>query len=294
MNINESLPANVFNMDDAEQRLQSFRILIVIPTLGTRIETLRRTLTSIQQQDGVRVDVVIVSKTRTPELTAIAANFQANIFIHQGHISEALNVGFAEARKEHRYASWLGDDDMLRPGALANASTFLEQNPKAVAYYGSCDYVDIRGTLLFSRRPPPKAPALLQFVPGLIKQEACLFRISALVEAGGLDERLKYTMDLDLLLRLRRLGPFVKSDHVHAAFCWHSGSLTIANRMDSFNEAQSVQDKHARGIIRMLYRLLRYPILYFILAISWKINRDLINASVRAKEDAKLAFLIEP
>ena len=72
-------------------------------------------------------------------------------------------------------------------------------------------------------------------------------------------------MDLDLLLRMRRIGSFVKTDQVLACFCWHAGSLTIANRKASLEEAQNVQLSHIRGIFRILNRLWKYPIKYLIL-----------------------------
>ena len=256
-----------------EEAGRPLRILVVIPTLGQRLQTLGRTLASIRAQGDVAVDALLVAGTRTAELTAVADRHRAGILVHPGNISAAVNAGFAQARDTHRYACWLGDDDMLRPGALARASALLERHPAAIVAYGACDYVDIDGQLLFNRRPPPQAPALLQFVPGLIKQETCLFRVKALQHAGGLDERLKYTMDLDLLLRLRRLGPFVEVAAVQAAFCWHAGSITIANRQASLAEAQAVQSRHARGLARWLGPLWKPLVRWLVLAMSWKISR---------------------
>lgn len=262
-------------MKEQKPHLQTFRILVVIPTLGERLETLCRALSSLQDQADVLVDVVLVSKIKSIELSAIADRFSARIIFHLGNISAAVNAGFAQATEAHRYVSWLGDDDFLRPNALTQASALLELHPRAVLAYSPCDYVDINGKLLFNRSPPLKAPALLQFVPGLIKQETCLFRLSAVQQVGGLNEKLKYTMDLDLLLRLRRLGPFVKADKAHAAFCWHPGSITIANRYASLIEAQEVQRNHAQGLVRMLHPLWKYPIRYLFLTLNWKINRGL-------------------
>lgn len=232
-------------------------------------------MSSLQDQGDVLVDVILVCKTPTAELSAIADRFNVRLISHPGKISAALNAVFSQADGVHRYVAWLGDDDMLRPQALAHACKLLELNPRAVIAYGACDYIDIKENLLFSRCPPPMAPTLLQIVPGLIKQETCLFRLSALREVGGLNEELKYTMDLDLLLKLRRLGPFVKTNRVLAAFCWHPGSITIANRVASLDEAQLVQRKHAHPIVRMLYPLWKYPIRYLILTLNWKINRTL-------------------
>jgi len=255
-----------------------FRVLMVVPTLGERLDTIRRTLLSIRQQTGVDVDIVVVAKNVSADLASIGADLQVNIITHPGHISAAVNAGFATATQLHKYVGWLGDDDMLRPGALADAYLLMESNPSAAVVYGTCDYVDVNGDLLFERRPPPYAPVLLQFVPGLIKQEACLFRLSAFRQAGGLDEQLRYTMDLDILLKMSKIGVFVKSERTLAAFCWHAGSLTIANRTVSLDEAQSVQGRHASGIVKWLYLILKYPIRYLILVMSWNINRNMRNA----------------
>jgi putative flippase GtrA len=253
----------------------AFRILVVIPTLGERLVTLPRTLASIRNQARALIDLVIVTNNLTPELSALAELYHARVIVHPGHISAAVNAGFAQASKHHKYAGWLGDDDMLRPDALDTASALLERHPAAVVSYGACDYVDINGELLFNRRPPFNAPTLLQLIPGLIKQEACLFRLSALRKVGGLDEQLKYTMDLDLLLKLHRLGPFVRANHVHAAFCWHPDSLTVANRRASLDEAQQVQGMHVRGLARLLKPLWQHPIRRLILAMSSRINQGL-------------------
>jgi hypothetical protein len=49
-----------------------------------------------------------------------------------------------------------------------------------------------------------------------ITQPSCLIRRSALLEAGPLREDLHYTMDVDLWLRLARIGPFVSLPEVIA------------------------------------------------------------------------------
>lgn len=262
-----------------------FRILMVIPTLGERLDTIGRTLASIRDQAHVAVDIVIVSKFKTAGLVAVADQYKAEITVHPGNISAAINAGFAHANASHRYVNWIGDDDFLRPDALRVASALLEENPAAVVAYGSCDYVTRGGTLLFKRKPPHNAPTLLLLVPGLIKQESCLFRLSAVNQVLGVDEKLKYTMDLDLLLKLRRVGSFIESNKSLAAFCWHPGSLTVANRRASLTEAQDVQASHVRGIAKILQPFWRYPIRYLILIMSWKINRELTQTTTPASPD---------
>lgn len=252
----------------------AYRVLVVVPTLGQRLAELERALASIASQKDVGVDIVVVTPNgEAPSLAELVHRQGARLLVEPGHISAAVNRGFAAAGDEHRYVAWMGDDDLLRPGALAMSSSLLERNPSAVIAFGRCDYIDLAGQLLFTRRPPAGAAFWLQFVPGLIKQEACLFRRSALVKAGRLDENLRYAMDLDILLRLRQYGPFVRTEAVLAAFCWHPGSITIANRAKSLAEAQAVQRRLAQGPARLIGPLTR-PVFRFLLSMaSAQINR---------------------
>jgi hypothetical protein len=126
--------------------------------------------------------------------------------------------------------------------------------------YGDCEFIDLAGSTLFVRRPPPAAPWLMQFVPGLIKSEACLFRLDAVRELGGLDDSLRYTMDLDLILRLRRLGPAVCVHGITGRFCMHAGSITLKSRAASFEEAQRVQRRCVGPLLRPVVHALQ-PIL---------------------------------
>lgn len=253
-----------------------FRILAVIPTLGQRPQLLARTLASIRSQEDVEIDIIVVGNLAVDVVSKLALTFNATVVKDPGGISAAVNAGFGRATFEHRYVFWLGDDDLLRPQALKQASTALERDSKAVVAFGDCDYVDIEERLLFCRKPPPMASWLLQFVPGLIKQEACIFRRSAIEAVGRLDENLRLTMDLDLLLKLRRVGRFVRVKRVQAAFCWHAGSLTISNRKTSLDEAQAVQRRNVRGPEILLFSLLRWPIRWLMLFMSARINRRMV------------------
>ena len=71
---------------------QMFRILIVIPTLGERLDTLNRTLRSIEDQADVLVDTILVTKLKTPVLSALADQYNASIIVHPGNISYAYNA----------------------------------------------------------------------------------------------------------------------------------------------------------------------------------------------------------
>lgn len=92
-----------------------FRILMVVPTLGVRLGTLERTLASIDAQHEVGVDVVVVAPAANEPLRTVVSRHRARIVLDGGHISAAVNCGFAQAGPEHRYLAWIGDHDFLYP-----------------------------------------------------------------------------------------------------------------------------------------------------------------------------------
>jgi GT2 family glycosyltransferase len=82
---------------------------------------------------------------------------------------------------------------------------------------------------MFLIRPGRIAAWLMQYGADYLPQPGTLIRASAVHAAGYLDERLKYAMDLDLFLRLRRQGSFVCVAAELAAFRRHETSLTVSN-----------------------------------------------------------------
>lgn len=256
------------------KNLHSLRVLVVVPTLGQRMPTLERTLGSLRTQPGVAVDIVLVTPTATDALHAMADRFDAHLVEEAGHVSAAINRGFSRAGSDHRYVAWIGDDDMIPAGALARSVAQLERNPDAVLCFGDCVYVDASGRTMFTRRPPPGAAWLMQFIPGLIKSETCVFRRTAICSVAGLDEQLRYAMDLDLILRLRSVGRFVRCRAVQGVFCWHPGSITVAHRENSFTEAQTAQRCGSRGFARHVSPLVQPMLKRLFLAMSRRVDRQ--------------------
>lgn len=205
-------------------------VLVVLPTLGKRIDYLRLTLESIANQAPYPYDTVIVGPLSSKETKKLAEEFGASRVDDPGGLSAAVNAGIAEAKPWHKYISWIGDDDLLTPNSLAIASKALEAHPEAVLAFGYCDYIDAEGKRIFTSRAGRVAPYVISWGPDLIPMPGCLMRLSSLHKAGKFDENNKYCMDLEMLLRLKKLGKFVSTGKTLAAFRWHANSTTVANR----------------------------------------------------------------
>src|SRR3954451_4005872 len=178
------------------------RVLLVVPTTGRRPALLRRTLDSLLDQAGEPADVVVIAPV---DATAVrqeladraAEGYPVRVIDDPGlGLAAAVTAGFRTAGPGHRYGNWIGEDDVLLPGALRVACAELDEHPDAVLVYGDCQHVDSDGEYLYTTRSGPRPDWLMTWGPDLLSQPAVLFRLDALVRVGFLDEGLRHAMDL--------------------------------------------------------------------------------------------------
>jgi glycosyltransferase involved in cell wall biosynthesis len=236
-------------------------VLVILPTLGDRIDTLRETLESVQaQRADVLLTLAVVLPASATGARALAETYGAVIIDDpkQG-ISAAINRGLA-ARTSERFYAWVGDDDMFRPNGLATLKALLDHNHDAVLAYGGCDYIDPSGKVLALSNAGGLAKFLLPWGPDLIPHPGTMIRLDALEAIGRFDVSLKYAMDLDAFLKLRSHGRFVWTRTAVSAFRWHPDSLTVANRLESSRESERVKRNHLPRVLRPLSPVWNYPI----------------------------------
>ena len=231
------------------------RVLVVIPTLGRRLDYLQQTLQSIQSQSEP-AQIVVVLPEGAAEARALATEMSAAIADDPGSMASAINLGVQKALPSVSYVNWIGDDDLLAPESLRTAVDALDARPEAVAAFGYCDYIDPQGAKLWTSRAGRIAPWLMTWGPDLVPQPGMLIKLSAWRNTPGLQDTLHFALDLDLLLSLRKQGPFVRVPRTLASFRWHPDSLTVSNRTASLDESLAVKAHHATSGQRVLIRLL--------------------------------------
>lgn len=236
------------------------QILVVIPTLGEREQLLRKTLESIKLQAPVAYDIVMVFPLKNKKMVALAKEYGAAMVDDPGGLSASVNAGIATAKPHHKFISWIGDDDLLRKQSFEVALGALETNQDAVLAYGYCDYIDENDNILFTNKASRLAPWIMRWGPNLVPLPGILFRKSALDRAGVFDEKNKYCMDLEMLLRLRLLGAFVNTNFALAAFRWHSTSTTVSNRAKVLKETEEVKRKYLPTYLQPFSPLWDYPV----------------------------------
>ncbi|TXN28235.1 glycosyltransferase [Lacisediminihabitans profunda] len=260
-------------------------ILVVLPTLGDRLETLRQALDSVNEQRAeVSVTLVVVAPPSAVAARELAASLGAVVVDDpKAGISAAINCGLS-VRTTEKYYAWVGDDDLLRPHGLATLSAELDAVEEAVLAFGGCDYIDTEGRTIAVSNAGRLATFLLPWGPDLIPHPGTVVRLDALEAIGGFDPALKFAMDLDAFLKLRKHGRFVWTRASVSAFRWHPDSLTVANRLDSSREAESVKRRHLPSGLRPISGAWHYPIRW-----ASSIAAGRVNARARSIEARALA-----
>jgi Glycosyl transferase family 2. len=240
--------------------------------LGARISMLERALASVRHQgDGVHLVVVVPQGKK--DARALARSFDATVVDDPGRgMSAAINAGLA-ARTGERFYIWLGDDDAYCPGGLSSLKALLQNNPRAVVAYGACDYVRENGDVVWRSRAGRLARWMLGLGPNLIPHLAALIRLDELLDAGGYDEDLRFVMDLDAFLKLKKKGPFVSTPEVISQFGWHRQSLTVQDRKKSSGEARMVKRRHLPGWAKPIEPLWEFPVQWASALMARSLNR---------------------
>jgi len=257
--------------------LRKADILVVLPTLGDRLDTLAETLKTIDEQRAdASLTLVVVAPASAKDARKLAAKHSAVLVDDPGTgISEAINCGL-RARDGEEFYAWMGDDDLFRIHGLSTLQSILRAQPDAVLAFGGCDYIDPLGRTLAVSNAGKLAPFLLPWGPDLIPHPGTMVRLDALEQIGGFDVSLRYAMDLDAFLKLRRFGRFAFTRESVSAFRWHPDSLTVANRTKSSRESEAVKRRHLPAVLRPVSYVWSYPIRW---ASSFAARR--INARAR-------------
>lgn len=247
-------------------------VLIVIPTLGQRLDFLRQTLESVASQD-VAADIVVVTPVKAVEARSLAEGFGATIVDDPGSLPSAVNAGVAAAQEHHEFVNWIGDDDLLTPGSLLATATALQVDRRRVLAYGACSYIDDQGRQLWISQAGRWAQRILAWGPDLIPQPGMLVRRTAWVAVGGVDDTLKFAFDLDLLLKLRTQGTFIDVGIVVSSFRWHPESLTVSDRTASLDESEAVKRRHLSSRARKASWLWEKPVRGATRVAAWEVTR---------------------
>ena len=241
--------------------MNTVSVMVVLPTLGTRLESLALALESCATIPAhIETTVVVVAPKGATAAGQLALRHDATVVDDPGSgMADAINEAIA-TRGNEKYYIWVGDDDVLVGAGIAAAVEELESTPAAVVAYGHCEYIDDAGRVIGKNSAGKVAELLLPWGPNLIPHPGTVVSMDAIANAGFFDSELSYALDLDLFLRLRRQGPFLHVAHTTAQFRWHAQSLTVADRRASSREAMKVKAGYLPKSVKPFAPLWQWPV----------------------------------
>jgi glycosyltransferase involved in cell wall biosynthesis len=206
-------------------------VSVVIPTYNCA-GFLGEAIRSVLAQTFQDFEIIVIDDASTDDTQAALQTFTSRVrSIRQDRAgpSVARNRGILEAQGE--WIAFLDADDLWRPTKLARQIQYGHDHPEAVLIYTD-----------FTRGPKPGAnneSRLKDFKPrhpidsfhallaeNFIATPTVLVRRDALARSGLFDPSLRGSEDLELWLRLARIGAFGFVDEVLADVRQHPGNTT--------------------------------------------------------------------
>jgi glycosyltransferase involved in cell wall biosynthesis len=113
--------------------------------------------------------------------------------------THAVRKGFDRAQGE--ILAWVNSDDLLLPGAVATAARVLSRQGSGAAY-GNRLRLDTSGVFFDFDIAPARLRRWRFLVGSWVPQETLFMWREAYERVGGLDERLQFALDYDLILKM--------------------------------------------------------------------------------------------
>jgi glycosyltransferase involved in cell wall biosynthesis len=173
---------------------------------------------------------------------------------------KALNEALALARGE--FVARMDADDVAMPERFERQIQYLRANPEVVLLGGASELIDGAGRLLL-RPSVLVTDEQLQaaFLEGRteIGHPTAMIRRKAMVDAGGYDESLRPSEDLDLWLRLAEIGKVANLPDFIIQYRIHDKSVSSANIDLQIRKAYEATERawKRRGIVGLQFDLTR-------------------------------------
>ncbi len=215
-------------------------ISVVMPTHNGE-KYIASALDSIRSEGTQGIEVVVVDDGSSDRTAEIVQEFSKNMHVRMispgriGNWVAVTNLGLREAAGD--WACFLHDDDLWLPGRICRLRAEMEKAKGALVLHDAT-FVGPKGQALGLWTCPLREGNVEagQFMEHLLVQNfiaicSPLFLRKAVIESGGMDEKLWHTADWDLWLRLGSLGPVRFVPEALSAVRIHSASQTMTHSL---------------------------------------------------------------
>jgi glycosyltransferase involved in cell wall biosynthesis len=209
-------------------------LLSIVMPVHDGAEWIGATLESVAAEPMQSVELIVIDSSPNDDTALIVERYADRLPLQLLRRPDLkpwqakTNMGVELAVGE--YCCILHQDDLWLPGRVGSVRRWIAGTPDAV-----------------------ESQFILQrlLVQNFISVPAPVFRRSAWLECGGMDDQLWYTPDWDIWVKLSRAGLVVYHDELTTAFRLHGSSLTVTGSrdLDDFRaQMKTVVDRHLGSI----------------------------------------------
>lgn len=180
-------------------------------------------------QDYHNVEHIIIDGCSSDNTINILKKYPHLIWVSEkdNGLSEAINKGIRMATGD--IIAWINTDDYYEPNIFSHVVSNFEENPSVDILYGNVNVVDAAGRFL--RKYPIEdynLNKLLNHIPSTAACQGAFFRKRSFEKIGYFDENLKYTMDIEFLIRAgHQKLKIIHIKRTYANYRKHSEAKTI-------------------------------------------------------------------
>jgi GT2 family glycosyltransferase len=228
--------------------------LSVVMPLYNGQDYLGAALQSINDQKANDIEIIAVddgSTDATPDiLKKWSTVLPLNVFMRQHTGNWVANTNYGLEKASGDYVCFLHQDDLWLPGRLDRLRQMTLLYPDINLFLHSSWFIDSNRrrvgpwTCPLPRKGAPLPPELILqrlLIQNFIAMPAPLFKRSAALKAGPMDEKLWFTADWKLWLALASQGPTIYLPEALAEYRIHSSSQTLAGAKNPYEIANQVR-----------------------------------------------------
>ncbi|NJO10380.1 MAG: glycosyltransferase [Leptolyngbyaceae cyanobacterium SL_1_1] len=205
-------------------------ISIVTPSYNQG-QFIEETIRSVLLQNYTNIEYIIIDGGSCDDTLEIIKKYDRWISYWTSESdegpSEAINKGWNRARGE--ILAYINSDDAYLPNALLSVAKAFHENPQASAICGNEIRVDKSG--FFIKKSEIKNVSYLSLLNlEFIPQPSTFIRRNIIKSVGGINTKIKYIFDFELLLRVSRQEPIKEIRDCLAITRWHDETITVTRR----------------------------------------------------------------
>jgi glycosyltransferase involved in cell wall biosynthesis len=231
-------------------------VSVIVPVYNAA-RYLESALASVQAQTFSDFEIVVVDDGSTDNSKALLEKLAARdpririVSRPNTGIVGALNDALAASRGE--FIARMDADDLCLPQRFAKQVAFLRAHPVCVCVGSAFLYIDAAGSLIKECARPADHETiereLLSGNGGVIIHPSAMFRRAAIEQAGRYREKAQWIEDLDLYLRLARIGTLSNLPEVLFHYRFHEQSVNFTRnqgrherKLDVLADAYAARD----------------------------------------------------